>query len=795
MRVSNLFRAAALGLFIGLAGACSNEELQNSMPDGQVKLNDGEVLTRMTLNGIGGTVATRAAGDGITTLAGEVKIAKLQIYSFVNLTAASPGVETDTPDEYTLERVYSYAEHGDANDLSLTPAGDKYQASFGVPTDTYKRIFVLIANDDAGRTPATAVAVANPVGDRSSATALSAIKAWTILQTALSATAANIDAPLPMTATAGRNEYDTNGASVFNQVYTSEDIKNGAALNAELKRQVARIDIQNPVATGFTVTKLTLNGAGNSLLFAADADIPEATTGGGAYDVIAFADKAIKVSAEMLPGALYAYPVKNSADGTPKVKVTGTMGGSGEISVEAKFDDNMLADNKGMMPNTRYVVNLHNSEGNITADITIAEWIPGETVDTEDVMTKLNATATLAVETGKSTLSTTPDMKVLSIGYYVSANAYSTGNPATDQGCNVDETFATVTGATSNTAPIGIILPDDCNWITVERDGGSADQAKYNLKLKAMNTTDRPRTAKLSLVTYDNAAKKQVVSEYTVHEDYVDMKRYVGEFDGLSTNSFSMPVLAADEYPGTTPADDLAYTDVYKLTPFASGGFVCYSTAPTEFADLSNSFYKVDILIPEDCSWIYKNEQTMGDMNFYVLGIADNIGKEERQVTIEMRRFDDGTSAIQTKKVTFIQTGALDKRLLSDGATITLNEEAKNKKLVKLDGNTIIIAGPDKIMAEGLTLDDVFFSIKGSPAISSYFMPVLVETNADWIMLDKGVFTPTMRSYTVNITGEGLFEAISNARETTLKVTTWVNGAPAIQTYRVIQKYGSGVAE
>jgi len=759
MRTSNLLKSAVLSLLIGLAGACSNEEFQNGLPDQTVNLKDGEALVKMKIAGIGGTVATRANEN--ITLPGEVEIKKLDLYCF-------KGTGT-TLGDYTLERTYHYVAQGNANDLALTPVSDGYQASFGVQKNvTDNRVFVLIANDNGGVRTIEA-----------GTTTLTTVQGWLTQAVALSGSPANTVTPLPMTAIAGRNEYAVTGELSFNTVYTQDDIKDGVALNAELKRQVARIDVKNPAAAGFTITEMTLHGASNSVLFAKEdySNIAQAASD----SILTFAAKTVTVNAEMFPAAFYAYPVKKSNDAAPKVTIKGKIGNSDDITVEAKFDDTSMPAPAiaGMMPNTRYVVNLHNSEGNITANITIAEWIPGETVDTEDVMGKLNTTATLEATTDKATLAS--GSKDLYITFYVAQDTYGTNEPSAAQGCNENEVFATIKGATSDTdkKPIGIILPPDCDWIAVEKNDTYTDQAGYDLKLLKLNDTGRPRTARLSLVTYSTTSNKQEINEYTVHQDYVDITKLDGDFRFSGDGNFAMCTFA-DAQAGTAES-------TYKILPFALDMFLAYQ----QVNERRIPIWGIDIIIPEDCSWLHQNIK--GEEMKY-LAIDGNIGKEERRTTIEARRWNSGTSLIETKKITIIQEGTVDKSLLADGFEIQLNNELQANNLIKMDGNTIIVAGEDAIRYSSISNDDLIFFIKATAA--DRIRPVLAtfgEEDNSWITTNCTVGIEAKRQfYLIEVQYPYRISNDGAPRELNFTVTTYANGAPVQQTYRLIQRANDG---
>lgn len=760
MRVTNYLKATALGLFIGLAGACTNEEFQNGLPDQTVNLKDGEMLVKMNVSGIGGTVATRANEN--ITLPGEVEIKKLDLYCFKGAAGAAP-------DEFTLERKYHYEKLGTKNDLALTPVGDGYQASFGVDkAQTHDRVFVLIANDEEGR---------GNLADLK----LPGIKAWNILKDGLTDTPTNISTSLPMTAIAGRTILGTEGTLVFDNVYTPDDIKDGAVLKAELKRPISRIDVKNPASTGFTVTSVTLKGAKNSKLFFAanNSDVPAAS---GDYELLDFALKPITVSAEMIPAALYAYPVTAATPNVPTVTVKGKLGHGGEVEVTAEFGNDMAAEKKGMMPNTRYIVNLHNSEGNITADITIAEWNAGETIDTDDAAMKLNGGAELAV-TDKSTLTE----RTLYIKFATNANADAT--------MDTDNKIATITGAVGDSKPIGIILPEGCDWLGVT----ALDEtpAKYNLHVIKNNLTKRPRTATLSLVTYDATNNKQNIQEFVIHQDYLDITKLTEEFPKPGGWNFITQYISADE------SDASGYVNTYKFSPFGINYVLQYLMGKTsELTEGLTGGY--DIVIPEDCSWLTKESTFVDGGYWFFIGMQDNIGMQERRATLELRRWE--SNSIKTKKITIIQSGTVDKKLLSDVAQVILNPEAVSANLLRMEGNTIYLASEQAFADKGSTVlskGGHLISVRGGNDMESSgsIKPVWVnmETSLNqwqWLVVSGGTFNVADFAYEVGfryITNVS-YEEYGKSREKSFTVTTYANGAPVVNTYRIIQvKSGAGL--
>lgn len=716
-------------------------------------------------------MVTRAAGDNIIALPGEVKIEKLDLYSFVDLnnqssSAAITGTSADDLKGYTLERIYRYKALGGENDLVLTPVGDGYRVSYGVPKgDGRTRRFVLVVNDiDRTSTALMALAVttAGVGNDRSTAAVFSGLDNLKILETALSANGNNITAEkgLPMTAVIGRNEYDGSGAQNFNTLYTNQDVAEGTALNATLVRRVARIDIKNPVGTGFTVKKVTLSGAGNSTMF---GKAPQATTSGD-YDIVALAAADV-VNAELIPAALYALPIEAETTNNyiPSVKITGSIGGSGDIEVEAKFGSSMTGTFKGMDVNTRYIVNLNNSAGNVTADITVAEWNYGESVDTEDVMGKLNANAQLTEESTNATLDAAA--KTLTIKY--PSSSFSAVKIATIEGTN-----------NNDINPIGIVLPEDCDWLEVGLESaGSLNSSKisYNLKVTKANNTGRPRTAKLSLVTYNTTDRKQKVDEYIVYQDYLDITKYTEDFAGFGPLVGNMFLKQGE--------------DVYKCSPF--GLDVAFVHGFIEGGVLT----AVDVVIPEDCDWIQKSNILLGSQSMHALSMTDNIGKEERRATLTLRRWNAsanmGSGAMETKDMTIIQSGTVDKATLCQSAEIQLNAELAAAGYIKMDGNTIIIAGeiPEELLLSGKQ-NEYMFTISGTPSTDkSEIRPVLVsfgEADNRWVESEGKVNMVTVNgSYNV----KARFPLNSGkAREMNFTVTTYANGAPVVKTYRLIQK-------
>ncbi len=729
MNIKQFFRLAVVALALS-ATACS-DEIASQEDNQDLVLKDGETAVQMNIAGVNGKSIARAASN--VTLPGEVKIDKLDIYCFVDLDAQNTSAAVTGVDNYTLERVYRYVAQGNTNDIVLTPDGDGYKASFGVVKNAdRKRAFILVANDGETRTVVanTDITVGSDRSTSGGATAFSAVKAWNVLEAALSDNATNLATPLVMQSTAQWSAYDTDGTLKTNNEYDAAKLAEG--ISVELTRRVARIDISNPVATGFTVTDVTLTGAKNATLF---GDIAAA----GANQTVAFAEKAV-YNAEVINAALYALPMNaNDADGEyPSVAIKGKLGTT-ELTLTAKFaGDPMTATTKGMQPNTRYVVNIINTEGNLTAYITIADWAYGETVDTDDIAARLNSGATLAEERSAAALFGDNNKNL-----YVHNLPHAEGTP-----------FATITG-TDNDKPIGIVLPDDCDWLKVVNTATTPMTYQLQATDKTADERTRPLTVNLSIITYDAANKKQVINEYLVYKEYTDMTHLNKSFLGSIWD------------PNT-----MSDSPVFHLPPFGIDAAIMRAS---------------DLVIPEGCTWLFNKK--MGDL----LGtsITDNIGKPERQVVVT-QRWIPGGSGLATREVTIIQSGTVDKTILSPTHEIVLNNDLVNQGKIKFDEtlSTIIIAG------SGLTADDVIFDVRGiatSQAGSTVepVKPIIVQfgENCDWWakpLSGSLYFSGNFWGHEYKVPFPVYPSGEAGPRETEFTVTTY-NGKPIEKTYRLIQ--------
>lgn len=729
MNLYNLFKLAALGLVVILA-ACGNEELLSGGPDGKVDLKDGEIAVKMNIGGLGGSVVTRAANDVL--LPGETSMGKIDVYSFVNLSKGNPSSEAYNPEDYTLERVYKYVTQGNANDLFLTPLGNGYQVTFGVLKDDFKRIFVLVANDGATRAvTATSLSTAGVGGDRSQATTWHELQTLPTLATNLP-TGSVVVPPLLMQGVAGRLK---NGVS--DPVYSKDDLNNN--ISVVLKRAVARIDIKNAASTRFNITKVQFMGGGNSNLFAGygNIQVPVADKNGDT-NLVAYEELTTNFVGEWLLGAFYGYPVKTGgdADDHPTLVITGNFGGgTGDIEVRARFDG--IAPNpNGMQPNTRYVVNLLNSANNVIANITVAEWEKGESLDTEDVVKALNASATLTPYTASTTSNVQFEGRTL---YFYNAG----GDPSLTERNQI----ATIEGAPGDDKPIGILLPNDSYLQIVDLGTGANGARKYTLHASRMSGhTDRLLEGTFSLLTYDPVSKKQVIDEYSYIRDNVLITDYTTPSDQIF-----LPV--SFNYDLQPPG-----LDSYRVPPFGASNACTYGMMT------SGAGQGCHVVIPASCLWISDTRMgEAGSETAFFLSIDNNIGGDERSVVLKTRWYDEYSSSpfkIESRDITIIQEQgkSIDPIMLADSYKLLLSKYAVDNNEIKIEDKTITVSADTYPQLEiindfpeseqhyvSFDSPDYWIHGEGEYKYSQIYRPIRYITKVDILPLrnTQGTFTVT----------------------------------------------------
>ena len=434
---SLLWAVAAL-----LLAACAPETLDDNGQQNVPPLRPGERTVNLSLNGLAGNgavdtrsasiaSATRATNENLT-LAGECDIETLLIACFADKDEA--GNTVTNLDEYTLERLYTYRKQGDKNDFLLLSDANGYHAGIGVPeNDDRKRVFLLFANpmNQLLTTDMPTYAVA------------SALKLQVGSPTGLSTRASDgahlrISCPLPMGARATHRVISSNGTITDEPVFTQTDLERG--LSARMIRRVSRIDLLNPDITGFEVEGMRIEAPITMPYFGESA---ETTLSGDDYNPVYL------TNAEEIPGACYLFPAALGTPGTPgtpgtkvKITLTGTLMGAPDQTLKAEAV---------MKPNTRYLLRVRNDESNVRVEIEVADWDTGEDIATEDVSGKLNTGCTVGLPESSNT---TLDKERHTI--YVA--------PASEI-IDTRRAIVQLTGAAGDINPIGVIIPDDCDWL------------------------------------------------------------------------------------------------------------------------------------------------------------------------------------------------------------------------------------------------------------------------------------------------------------------------------------------
>ena len=361
--------AILAGICLLLSG-CTADGIPGSEINGDVRLRPGEQAVMFSLDGISsgeGVPVSRTEADAGETIAGENEIQTLRIYSFVN----TSGSESDAS-SLTLERIYSYEQGGAANDFTLSPQAGGYRFGIGVPEDAYERRFLMLANTSA---LAGVTAVAATEGDRSAATPLSGVLTQ---QTTTAGTSAALAAPFPMSSNVPKPVLMNDGTYRYDDgaTFTTADLARG--LKVKLRRRVARIDISNPFVSQFVLSGLSYTRQDKADLFDGAA--------GGTSTTVAI--ELPLTDAEWLPAAVYSFP------GAFTLTLKGTyLGAETTVSIPAAV----------LEANSRYVVRVKSAENNVAATLEVLPWDEGADIDAEVTATTYN-TAVASV-TGQLTTS------------------------------------------------------------------------------------------------------------------------------------------------------------------------------------------------------------------------------------------------------------------------------------------------------------------------------------------------------------------------------------------------------
>lgn len=372
------------GICLSLLPACTESELADK--DGEwpeVNLKPGEKAVMFTLKGTGSGIvsaadvddtradathgsATRATGNpDEVTLPGEADIEKLDIYCFVAATVDA---------EFVLERAYHYSKASAAyNDFVLMASANGYKLGIGVPENDDKfRRFLIVANDNnaAGEDgdPHTAVASTTKYND---------VLAWRTLGITAGVTS-SLSSPFPMTSKVPKTVLMNDGSYTYkDEPFTSADL--GKGIQVQMQRRVVRLDIDNPISEYFEVTGINVEGYTDYGLFDGTSSTSDVNTVYGA-------PKPCK-NAASIPGAFYCYPGGKS-DGGTVVKVIGNYLGA---------ETTITTVGTQLLPNTRYIVRIHDSNHNLSATLEVTPWGEGDGIEAPVTPGTYAATADISV--------------------------------------------------------------------------------------------------------------------------------------------------------------------------------------------------------------------------------------------------------------------------------------------------------------------------------------------------------------------------------------------------------------
>lgn len=660
--------------FALIASSCSDETLATADPDA-LTLAPNERLVSISLPGLAtGESVARSDANNIA-LAAENEIKQLHILCFVSL--KQDGSEADTPDDYTLEREYTYISGGNANDMTLVPDADGYRAGIGVPKDdTHRRLFLLMANHTKP-TEFTAV----PLGefDRSTATT----HATAFDESTKVVTKENLTCPLPMGARATHTVITGEGEFIANPVFTQADLAKG--ISARLNRRVARVDISNPDITGFTVTEIRVLKMACSVPFFKDINR-------GVMDVIDFPSLSLH-NAAYIPAAAYVYPPLPSNE-----KVT--------IELSGIFAGNPVKLNVSthMLPNTRYIIAVRNDQSNLRLDISVAPWNDGGYIDSDDVNIAFNTEVSFT-----SAYPVTAPGALLSIDNTTRRITFVTG-------VYKETDFLTLQGATSDRNPVGIILPPD-SWIVPLEGKYDEGVSRYIQTLQIVSSPHStakfgeyiqpsPRETTITCVVKDAATGKPKYIEYIVRQEPCDTE------NAPATNTLTLGALA------TIGSID-ASKRIIHLPPVAGAQVIASNGCIYTSNDENPSITLLATYTEENYPWLQYNQiQTYGDtpvtraqsraadtaeeIPCSYTTTSPNLGGTPRTGYLISRTLNPDTGEISDERWTVIQDATLDNNLLADDVNITLTK--KPERELRISGDTVY-------MNFGVPIDDITYKI------------------------------------------------------------------------------------
>jgi len=780
-----------------LLPACSESELPNK--DGEwpgVNLNPGEKAVMFTLEGTGSGAASTTRATDEVTLPGETDIEKLDIYCFTGASADA---------SFTLERSYHYSKAGTANDFLLIASAGGYKLGIGVPeNDANLRRFLIIANDNAAtRTVNVSITTYNDV------------LTWLTAAVTTDVTA-SLSSPFPMTSRVPKPVLMNDGSYTYkDEPFSAADLVKG--VNVRMQRRVARLDIENPVSEYFEVTGINVNGYADYGLFE-DSKTSDAN--------VSYGPKACENAAN-IPGAFYCYPGGASSSGTT-------------VTIQGKYlgaETTITTAGTQLLPNTRYIVRIHDSNHNLSATLEVVPWDEGGEIEAPvtpgTYATTVNVSVPYVLDANERPYAYIDKTKrIIRVAYDWLKYDWST-----DMGTGeliealIPNPFLQLKGEDTETAPVGVILSDalkgrvevkysSATGITTLELIPTAEEKVDAKKMSGLGGLP-PRMsvsspASITFVT-QTAAGGVEYEEWTLIEDCFQFRQ-----EGMLTRirverkvvlgvSSDFPTLQCrvNSTLQTTSVPQATGT-VVTLSPY------CYETCLMliPVSDNKRGNINADFYLEAGQDWLLYDMETFGTQDIPIIYAKDNDTGQTRETTVVVRRAADDsgdtdptTGGMEELRYRIVQpsiTNATQTGLASS-AGIRL-ESLHTAEELSMAGNTIY-------MDFGTYSDDSggFLTRNIVSRIGDYAFPfslltegrkpvrVLIPADCDWL-------TESPHFVAQTILGEGGMESLEptpgnflrqfvvtpnktlNPRSVTFRVETYANGRVVSTAYTLVQQ-------
>lgn len=622
-------------LFVLGVSSCSDVSEQEGLPP--VGPAPGERMVNLSLTGLagGGAVPTRADNESLT-LAGECEVRALTIYCFVSWDGAT---EQNDVANFKHERTYRYEAGGTDNDFLLLPDADGYHAGIGVPEgDAYRRAFLVCANREIANSP---VDWAN----LTYGTAVSDFK-WTLAQDPGAGGTGTYLPPacplLPMSAKVTHRVISSEGAITDDPVFSRQRLDQG--LSVSLTRGVSRIDVVNPDITGYRVEGIEVKAATEMPLYS-EPQGTAATT----YQAVP-----LSVPAAQIAGACYLFPLR--ADTEVQITLTGKLMNN-ELPLTAR----------GVMkPNTRYLLRVRNDDANVGVSLEVADWNEGNGMDTDDLSGKLNTGCTVAAETGVTLAGNTITLK---------DGCMSASAPA----------IVTLTGASGDEKPIGIQVPEGCDWLVAGTGQVTGSPGTFQISLEMKQPAVSPASGRIGgggsngRITVGNDYPLRVPVGFAYEKDgkpcfaeYTVCLEPGAEWDRAT--------LASVEVCGSGMMKDLCRVDpdarVIRLPAFEGAAFRVIGHRAVTRAAADGNLSDLEFFALEDYDWVkkvaYSPSSDEADLYLYFQA-GENTTGQAREAAFRMRYRDAGNGGgpVETDWLV-VQDSRPDPALMADDVEVKL---------------------------------------------------------------------------------------------------------------------------